>query len=490
LLADIKNTVKQSTIYGISRIGAKFTSFILIPLYTSIFTAETIANINLLETLWQYLFTICLFAFETSIIAFCAPEKDSKKVKQILFTFFIFLVFNSIVFTVIGTLFSQQIAQLILKDYNLKDAVFYCFLISAFEALLVIPLTIARLNSKAVIYTTISVANLVINLVMQIYFLLKLQKNYDYIFISKFAAPLILVIILLPYVIKYITPVFSPELVKKILKFSFPLMLASLLAMLLNSVDRYILVDFVSKKDVGIYTIGYSIGSIANFFIVSPFVLAFNVISWKKFEAENSNRFFTKSATYLYFFMILFSLSVSFFIPEVIKIFVKNQELWASVNIVRIILLSNCVASLYFVSLQSYYFKKRTVIIFWIFVVCLCFNIAANFILIKYFGIYASAYLSVISYILLLFISYNAARKIYFIKFENYKIILLSVSYMIFTLITIYLTPEDFLFSVILKFVLLITFPFLLYIFKFYEPIEIERIKGFINKYFLKSNQV
>lgn len=483
MLKDIKNTIRQSAIYGISRVASKSISFILLPLYTSIFTSQTIANINLLESFWQYLFTICLLAFETAIITFCAPEKETNKVKSILFTFSVILLTNAALFSFIGFYFSKDIALLLFKDTNLSNVTFYCFLISVFESLLVIPLTISRLHSNAKLYTIISVASLVINLIIQIYFLIIIKKGFEYIFIAKFAAPGLVLLFFLPYSFRYLKPYISTILIKDILKFSLPLMLASLLAILLNTVDRYILVGFVDKSEIAVYTIGYSIGSVTNFFIVSPFVLAFNVMAWKKISDPNAERFFTKTTTYLFFVLIFVSLFVSFFIPDIIKIFIRNPELWNSVNIIKIILYSNCVAALYYISIQSYYFKKKTDIIFYIFGLCLLFNIAANFIFIPHFGIYSAAIISVLSYVLLILLSYHIAKKIYYIKFETLKIIILSLTYIILSYFIDFLHTNNFYFDTLIKLIILISFPFILHLIKFYEPAEIKSIKGFLTKY-------
>jgi O-antigen/teichoic acid export membrane protein len=384
----------------------------------------------------------------------------------------------------LGYFFSKSIANSILNDINLTNSVFYCFIISSFEALLVIPLTIARLQSKAILYTIISISNLIINLVLQFYFLSFIKVEVDYIFISKAIAPLFLVLISLPYVIKNIKPTFNSNLLKNIYKFSFPLMAASLLAMLLNSVNRYILVDFVSKPEVAIFTLGYSIGSVTNFFIVSPFFLAFSVISWKKLEDDNANRFFTKTSTYLFYVMIYVSIIISLFIPELVKIFILNPELWDSVGIVRIILFSNCIAALYFISIQSYYFTKRTDLIFWVFTICLSFNIITNYIFVRFYGVYGSAILSVLSYLLLIIISYNLAKRLYFIKFEKTKLHLLSIIYIIVTYICFYFKLDYSLPNIFIKILVILTFPFFLYLFHFYEFIELDRIKMITKKIF------
>src|SRR5437868_9732782 len=110
MLQDIKNTIKHSAVYGLSKVALRAVSFILIPIYTDKFAPSSIANINLLESFWQYLFTICMFAVETAIINFCVSAKSELTQKKMLFNFFIILFFNSIILIVFSRIFSQQIS--------------------------------------------------------------------------------------------------------------------------------------------------------------------------------------------------------------------------------------------------------------------------------------------------------------------------------------------------------------------------------------------
>jgi len=487
LLKDIKNTLRQSAVYGLSRIAAKFVSFILIPLYTAKFLPDAIANINLLESFWQYLFTICMFAFETAIINFCASQDNISKRMKILFNFSSMMVLNCSVVILIGIFASGQISVYILKEVHLGNVIFYCFLISAFEALLILPLTVARLNSKPFLYTVITVSNLSINLLLQLYFILSLELGFEYIFLAKLIAPASIFIIFLPYLFKNLEFNFDKTEIKSILKFSFPLMLAMLMSLLLNTVDRFILTDFVSKQDVAIYTIGYSIGSATNAFILSPFTLAMNVIFWKKINDENFKRFMTKSSTYLFSAMIFVSMLISFIIPYVLKIFVRNQLLLPAENIIPFILFSNCFLALVLFPSLDFYYRRKTGSILYIIVICLIFNFIANIIFIRYFGIYASAVITVLSFILMILLGCFFTKNYSFTKFETYKIILLSILFVLTVYLSFILNFKNIFLDISFKSLLIFLFILILYIFKFFEPIEIERIKGFFIKYSIKK---
>ena len=486
MLKDLKNTIKQSAFYGISRIAAKTISFVLIPLYTAKFSSEAVANINLLESVWQYLFIICMFSFETTIVFFCASEKNLTRRKSLLFNFFTLLVINSVMILLIGIFCAGSLSEFILQGSVYKNVIFYCFLISVFESLLIMPMTIARLNDRPSLYLIITVSNLVINLLLQIYFIVVLNYGFEFVFLSKFIAPLIMFFVFIPYVLKNVNFNIDTAEIKQILKFSFPFMIATLLSLLLNTVDRFILAEFVSKQDVAIYTVGYSIGSVTNAFILSPFTLALNVIFWKKINEDNFRRFMTKTSTYLFFTMISASLIVTFFISYAIKIFVRNEALWPAENIIPFILFSNCFVALFLFPSHDFYYTKKTNVILYIMAICLLFNFVMNLIFIQYFGIYASAVITIFSYLLMLMLGYLYTKDYSFTKFEYKKIALLSVLFVLFSAIVFTINIQNLYLDIIIKILLIFSFILILYILKFFEPVEIERIKGFFNKYFIK----
>jgi O-antigen/teichoic acid export membrane protein len=344
-------------------------------------------------------------------------------------------------------------------------------------------MTISRLNEKPSLYILISISNLGINLLLQLYFIV--IKNYDfgYVFLAKTIAPAVIFIIFIPYVIKNIFAKINFEDVKSILKFSFPLMLAALLSIMLNTFDRFILTYFVSKEEIAIYTTGYSIGSMTNAFILAPFTLAFNMIFWKKIEEVNFRRFMTKSSTYLFFSMIIISLIITYFLPYAIRIFVRNEALWSAENVIPFILFANCFVALFIFPSHDFYYRKTTSKILIIIAICLIFNFIANVIFINYFGIYASAVITVLSFILMISLGYLITKKYSFTKFESRKIILLSVMFVIFASYVYAVSISNVYLDVIIKLLLIFLFLIILHKVNFFEPIETERIRGFFNKY-------
>lgn len=486
MLEDLKNTIKHSAVYGLSRVASKALSFVFIPLYTSVYSAGVIGDINLFETFWQYLFTLCLFGFETTIITHCSNLNEDSR-KKLLFNFLTLLVLNCFVFLVLGLLFSHNFSQLYFKNDNYSTVIFYSFLVCIFESLLALPLCIARLKQKPGLYSIIALSSLFISFFLQIYFVYFQKKDFDFIFLAKFLAPMIVFIFCIPVVIDNIKINFNKESVKDIVNFSFFWTIYAILSMALNTLDRFILPFFVSKDLVGVYTLGYGIGSLTNFLVVMPFSLAFSGIFYKKVNEENSARYFTKMSTYLFFTMVFVSLVASLVMPEAIKMFVRNPKLWESINTIRIILFANCIFAIFQSFSFAFLYRKEAKVIVWVTFFTLICNVAGNFIFIRYYGIYAAAGLSVISYIIFVVVLYQKSKKYYFIKLEVYKLVLLSCLYIGLVYLSTLIKQNNLLLDAGINLALIIIFFLLLYIGKFFESSEIYAVKGALNKY-LKIN--
>jgi O-antigen/teichoic acid export membrane protein len=479
LISDFKNTLKHTAFYSLSRISTKALSFILLPIYTSYFSAETVANINLLESFWQYVFTICLLGLETTMINFCLAEKDISKRKKLVFNFTLILIINCLIVFLIVFPFLDNISNYIFDKDILNIAVFYCILISVFESLLIIPLTISRINDKPNVYSIIIISSLVINLSLQILFIVYLKLGFETIFLAKFIAPVILLLICITYVYRNLKISFDKDVIWKILKFAFPLMLAMFASILLNTFDRFILVNFVNKTQIAIYTIGYSLGSITNFLIITPFTLAINIIFWKKVDDKNLKYFLTKLSTYLFFLIVYLSIIIAFLFPSFISLIIKNSELYDVTKIIPLILLSNAFLLLFGFTSLDFYYKRKTQFIFYIILICLIVNIVTNFIFIPIWGILASAGISIVSNFLMAMLGYLYLRKNTFTIFEEKKLLLLIG---LFFLYLFFYYWQDGYLNLPVMIGLLIFFPLILFFTKYFEMNEIRSLKNFIFK--------
>ncbi|KXK51134.1 MAG: polysaccharide biosynthesis protein [Chlorobi bacterium OLB5] len=185
--------------------------------------------------------------------------------------------------------------------------------------------------------------------------------------------------------------------------------------------------------------------------------------------------------------MIFSALLISFYIQYVIKIFVRNPELWYASNIIPIILFANCFVALFLFPTFDFYHKKKTNTILLIIILSLIFSVALNIVFIRYFGIYASSFITVLSYLFMFFSGLFFSRKFKLTKYESKKLIILSVLYIIFVYSAFQMNIQNMYLDIFIKVILIFLYLFFLYLFGFFEKIEIIMIKQLSNKY-LKTN--
>ena len=94
-----------------------------------------------------------------------------------------------------------------------------------------------------------------------------------------------------------------------------------------------------------------------------------------------------------------------------------------------------------------------------------------------------AALATLISQIFFFLIMHYIAQKSYFIPYEKKKILLILITGIVLSFSGLFISDIELITRLLIKSAALISFPIILYLFNFYEPIEIQAIKGFIAKW-------
>jgi O-antigen/teichoic acid export membrane protein len=457
----------------------KFVSFILTPVISVYFTVSEYGVLDRFERFWQIIFAISLFGMETALLRWYTLTEDAAKRKSLIYSITMFLLAINFILIVIGLFFSQSLSILIFENKAFGNIIIFTFLIACFEALMVIPLSLLRAENQPGKYLLVTIAGTLISLFLQLYFLIYTNYKLEGIFLSKFIAPCVIFLILIPFLLKRISFVIDLEHLKDIVKFTFPLMLTGIVSTLLNSVNRFIL-GFIGKPDdVGLFSLASNISGIITFVLISPFQLAFNAIFWQKLKDTNAARFFTKSVTYSFLLYVWGALVISLLIPYIIKLYIPTKPAyWGAQKLVPILSMSLVFYGMLTISYMSYHHEKRNDLIFYFQTGALLLNIALNYISIPYIGMYGAALSTLISFFILILSMYILSRKFFFIKYETYK---LSIIFLISGFLFSEITPKGL--DISLRIITCIIFPFILWFFGIYEKIEIKTFKNFLKRY-------
>ena len=477
MLNKLKHTFKHTVIYGIGNVSLKLIGIVLLPLYTTHLGSSEYGAYAILEVTSMILVSVLSFRLSTAMMRWWAGTKDYYNRKSIVFTSFIsaftiVLFFNLLVFP-----FHRDFSILFFGTEKYNDYFLILFLSVSFEILNFFPMELLRIREKSVLFITITISKTLTVLLLNILLIAYYKLGIKGILIGHMTGNILVFVITFPFLKKNMVRKYSFVELKGMFKYGFPLVFTTIAMMLMNLGDRYILKYLLGYSEVGIYTIGYKIAGVINVFILQSFKTGFLPIAYKQYTEDNqAKRFFTKVLTYFVFTLVIAGLSLSLFSKEIVEFFSKREEYWGAYQIIPLLSLAFVLQGIQYVfSLGLHYVKKTKYNAFIVLSIAFV-NIGLNFLLIPRYKIMGAAITAAISWMLMAVLFYYFSQREYHVDYEILRIITLIGFGIILFIISTFFNDIKIIFRILLKILVIISFPWVLYLTGFYEKIEIERI--------------
>jgi O-antigen/teichoic acid export membrane protein len=211
----------------------------------------------------------------------------------------------------------------------------------------------------------------------------------------------------------------NPPFVKKMAKYSFPLIAGNLAAWILSLSDRYILEFFRGSQEVGIYSASYNVSEKSVMLIVTLFMLASGPIAmhiWEKEGNAKSKEFLNEVTRYYLLTCVPVVVGLSVLAKPLIGI-LTGQEYFVGYKIIPFV-----ASGVLFLGLQQQFqtgflYHKKTGFITLAIVVSGLLNLVLNFLFIPNHGYMGAAVTTSISYTFLLFFVIVGSRRIFVWEF-------------------------------------------------------------------------
>jgi O-antigen/teichoic acid export membrane protein len=479
MLENLKAAIKSTAIYSLGNLTSKLLGIILIPLYTSKLSLAEYGMLGMLEISVQILTAIIGLSLYNAFFRWFWDKQYLEKQKSIFFTILVFVFTGSIMLNLLFLPFHDQLSSLLLDTDQQGYLIMLILIIAGLEAIAIVISTLVRLQERPGFYTFLYIVKVLTNLSFTVYFIVVKGKKIDGIYEAQLIGNAVFFILAARFVIKNSTPKIEWKIIPGMLKFSYPLLFSSIAGIILTISDRYVLKFISDLAYVGIYTLGYKIASTLRVFVITSVNLAIQPMIYKMIDQPDNKRFYSKIMTYYSFGLMICVLGLSLFGQELIKLLSKaNPEYWEAFSIVPIISMSFFFGMLRDVSLTGINISKKTVVNARSILVAATLNIGLNIVLIPVFGYMGAAVATLISQLLYFLIIYYFAQKYYPIKYEIPKVIKIIGAGILIYVLSIFTNEMTLLPRLLIKSALILSFPFILYILRFYESIELESLRG------------
>lgn len=485
MLNSIKISFKDTLVYGLGNIAVKIVGLVLIPLYTNpkFFSIDQFGVLGILEISGLVLTASLASALPQSFARWFWDKDYKDNQKGIFFMSISTQVIISFAFCLLLIPLSGTISLLIFSKTDWSRVITLVILASGIQSINNIINTLMRLQSKSLLYTITNLFKLTSVLSLTLYFILTRKMGLEGIYLAQVIGNSLVVIMLFGYTIKNSRIYFDRAVFKSMNVYGFPLFLANISAVLLNVVDRYSLNSLAVLKFVALYTLAFKITSVLKLVIVDSMKLAIGPMMLKRMGSPDIKRFYSKVLLYSSYILMIAIIGVSLFSYEIIKLIANSREFWSAVAIVPVLSMSVFFINMKDVTIYGLHVAKKTRIIGLIVVFSTAISLLLNILLIPLWDITGAAIATLLSQIIYWYACYYYSQKAFHVNYEMSKIGIMLVTGILLSFSSLILNDMNLLPRLILKTAGLISFPFILYLLNFYEPVELQAINGFFQKW-------
>lgn len=447
-MANLKSLVKDTAIYGISSIAGRFINYLLVPIQTAAWAASG-GQYGVVTNVYAYtalLLVILTYGMETTFFRFAnKAEEDPQTVYS---TTLLAVGCTSLLFSIGVLLFIDPISSVMgYADHPEWVAVmFVCVAIDAFKC---VPFAFLRYKKRPVKFATIQVANVLLNVLLNIvylYLLPKLRVNPFGLYDDRFTLEVGMVFYINLVCTLLVTLMFWNELVgiryrfdarllRRMLRYSWPLLILGIAGILNQTFDK-IVFPFLyhgadAKTELSIYGATVKIAMIMAM-ITQAFRYAYEPFVFGKSKDKDNRETYAKAMKYFIVFTLLAFLMVVGYM-DVLRYIIRNHDYWAGLRVVPIVMAAEIMMGVYFNLSFWYKLTDRTIWGAYFSGIGCVVLIAVNVIFVPQYSYMACAWGGVAGYGTAMLLSYVVGQKYYPINYPLKEIMAYIALAMILT---------------------------------------------------------
>jgi O-antigen/teichoic acid export membrane protein len=237
-----------------------------------------------------------------------------------------------------------------------------------------------------------------------------------------------LVLAVLPLLRGHARPALARDLLGEMLGFGLPKVPHGMMVQVQNLADRKVLDLYVSRAEVGLYHVGYTIGGAVKF-ALSAFEPAWGPFVYSRLKQPDAPRTLARVATYAFAGFVLTGLLVAVFARELLTLLTpRNPALRAGAPVIPVVVLAYLFHGVFLLTSVGIGVAKAARRYPLVTAVAAAVNIAANFALIPRFGMLGAAWATVLSYACMAALGFLLSRGLYPIPFEGTRLLRIAAA--------------------------------------------------------------
>ncbi len=433
----LRKLASHTAIYGLSSIIGRLLNWALTPVYVNFFRPEEFGIFSDLYAIMFYPLILLTFGMETTFFRYAKNHLNPEK------------AFSNAL-TIVGTLVvTFLVLSLSLLDFIAKaigyegqeNLVLLVIGIIAIDSLANLFMAYLRYKEKAWKFALTSLLNILITLLLNIWFIAVLRLDYYYAFLANLIASAVRLLL----AVAFNFPMhFKPDkkYFRPMIYYAAPIVIAGLAGAINETFDRNLLPRlwedgkvFLGKPRTGIELNGIYSANYKLAIFISLFTQAFRYAAEPFFFKNLKNSSNKKQISVSYYFFLLTALTgfvfisvfkyyiVSFDIFGLVNFKLIPEPYWVGLPVVPILLFANVALASYITFSMWFKISEQTRYGIYFSLIGATITLTINFLFIPKIGFYASAFATLLCYVTMAVLCVLTGQKNYYVPYEFPKIL-------------------------------------------------------------------
>ena len=428
----LKQLAGQTVIYGLSTILARIINFLFVPIYTRLLSPENYGVVTEFMAYIAVLQVVLVLGLETGCFRFA--NKEGVDPRKVYSNAFVTVFCVSATFLALMLAFATPISAALGYD-GYSSCIRYIGGILALDSITAIMFAKLRQENKALKFAIIKTVKIITetaaNLVLFLWFPKHVDSarwllnfipgtpDFSYVIFAIFVSCVVCGLLFIPDLLK-LSFRLDPKLLRQMLAYSLPLMVAALPGVVNDFLDRILFRYFDTnaeawRSSLGLYQAAVKLAVIMNLFI-QMFRYAAEPFFFRRAAEKDSRKLYASVQEYFTAFCGLVFLGVILYIDIIALIL--GPQFRSAVGVVPVMLLSYMILGMLFNVSMWYKLSGKTNMAIWITLSGLAVTAVVIILFMPKYSYWAAAFGHLASYVVMFAISSVLGAKYYPIPYR------------------------------------------------------------------------
>ncbi len=402
--------VKSSGIYALGALASPLISLVLTPFLAHHLSPTDYGALSLLYTVIDLVTLITQLGVSSAFFRAYNSDFESPDDRLgILATTITLLSLVSIPVAIVMMLVAPWLSELLLGTPSFSGPVKLTALVIMLTNLTLPGISWLRAEKRVVLYSVLSVANLLAILGTNLILIGSLHFSLDGALIAKGAGFAVIIAYTMPAMLLSLVRKhklrFRFDIVWSMLSFGIPTVFGDIAAWVLQLSDRYLLSLFGSLAQTATYSVAYVLGGVLSPVMLAPWGLAWVPIMYSIAKRDDAAHIFKLVFRWWSTALLFATFALSILSSVVLKVLFPPSY-YASQPVIPMVSLSTMLTGITYMFMIGVNIRRKTILQFIYMIIAALANFILNLFLIPYFGAVGAAVSTLVAYGLLAIVSY------------------------------------------------------------------------------------